>query len=93
MTLDEMNKIAELVAEKIKKEQVLLSLKDIAAMFGYENSESLVVRKLVCSPSFPAPINLNAGGHKRWLKSQVLEYLNSLASDTSKTLLMAARSR
>ena len=83
----DLNKLARLVAREMKKgDAVVIGPADVATMCGYVPHSS-PVRKMLADPTFPPAVELTPGGHKRYLREAVVDWIKGRYESQSKLAL------
>lgn len=78
--------LAREVAREIQKSNaILVKSSDIAAMLGY-GYNSTPLRKLLEDPTFPPCVELTEGGHKRYRRKDVEQWIDSRFDDQAKMI-------
>ena len=67
--------IAKAVAHELQRnESLVMTATDVALLCGYQ-PDSTPVRRMLADPTFPASVSLVDGGQRRWLRSEVVEWV------------------
>lgn len=76
------------LAKRIVQEQnkELWSFNDVCAALGYSD-ESTPVRRIIEQKGFPKPITLISGGHRKWFKKDILNWIERQRNQRSKIML------
>lgn len=67
--------LAKELAKQQKKGEIIVSPADIALMFSYE-PDSTAIRQILEDPTFPPSITLTPGGHRRYRRQDVVEWID-----------------
>ena len=82
--------LAKELARQMKRGELVLTPSDIAIMCSYEPN-STPVRQMLADPTFPAPIALVPGGHKRYRRKDVEAWIDRKYAEESRFVMRSCR--
>lgn len=84
--------MADEITRKLQKTKFVMSRAELAEALGYQKQSS-AIEKVIADPSFPQPIEITEGGHKKWRTKDVEDWLDSRRAKESDLALAAALTR
>lgn len=76
------SQVSEAIINSDISNKVLVTATDIARMMSYKPFSS-AMRKIIEAPDFPKPFSLIGGGNKKWLKTQVEDWIVKKYAESS----------
>lgn len=76
LTMSDIKAIAKAVAKEMGRgNSYLIAPSDVAEMMGYSTTSSMI-EKILRDPTFPAPVEITEGGHRRYRRHDVVAWID-----------------